>query len=221
MAETSIRTPAPFDDRSEPNPAIDLSPLWVYSIARAYSRAQGIRLWGEGAIVGHALMAVKEHGFVTWDAWPSTVENERAYRDGVVPQSALDAPKLMPIQDVRRLTHPDQILEYLAGGYSVWIGVPWRGGTATRADGFFDWRGRSVGGHAVELLGYDLDEDRALVGNSWDGWGVRPAGVGYTRWTSLAKDLSESALAGGSSEACVVAEVDGWQPKVKSWADAL
>lgn len=221
MAETSIRTPSPFDEQSEPNPAIDLSPLWVYAIAREYSREQGVRIGGEGAIVGHALMAVKERGFVKWDAWPCSRENELAYRDGSVPMAAQKAPKLMPIQDVRRLTDPDQVLEYLAGGYSVWIGVPWRGGTATRTDGFFEWRGRSFGGHAVELLGYDLDADRVIVGNSWDGWGVRPTGTGYTRWSSLARDLSADALARGVSEACVVAEVDGWQPKVKSWLDAF
>lgn len=221
MGETTIRTPVPLDASSPPNPAIDLSPLWVYSVAREFSRSQGVRLGGDGAIVGHALLAVKERGFVGWDAWPCTRENELAYRDGVVPKSALDAPKLMPIQDVRRLTEADQILEYLAAGYSVWAGLPWRGGTATRADGYFEWRGRSVGGHAVELLGYDLDADAVWVGNSWDGWGLRPAGVGYTRWSAFAADLTSKALDNGTAEACVVAELDGWQPKVKSWYDAF
>lgn len=221
MAETTIRTPTSFDERTAPNPAIDLSPLWVYAIAREESRAQGIRLGGEGAIVSHALLAVQKRGFVPWDAWPCTEANERAYRDGRIPQSALDAPKFMPIQDVRRLTGPDQVLEYLAGGYSVWIGVPWRGGMQTRPDGSFSWGGRAAGGHAVELLGYDLDADRAWIGNSWSGWGKQPSGVGVTQWSALARDLTEAALAQGNSEACVVAEVDGWQPKVKSWSEAF
>lgn len=221
MGETTIRTPAGFDAQSEPNPAIDLSPLWVYAIAREFSREQGVRLGGEGAIVSHALLAVQKRGFIAWDAWPGTEANERAYRDGRIPQAALDAPKLMPVQDVRRLTSADQILEYLASGYSVWLGLPWRGGMQTRSDGSFDWGGRAVGGHAVELLGYDLDADRAWIGNSWSAWGLQPSGVGVTSWTALAKDLTEQALNAGSSEACVVAELDGWQPKVKSWADAL
>jgi hypothetical protein len=221
VAETTIRTPIEFDERMQPNPAVDLSPLWVYAIAREYSRAQGVRLGGEGAIVCHALLAVKERGFAPWDAWPCTETNERAFRDGRIPQSALDAPKLMPIQDLRRLTQPDQILEYLAGGYSVWIGVPWRGGMETRPDGSFGWGGRAAGGHAVELMGYDLDADRAWIGNSWAGWGLQPSGVGFTRWSALSRDLEESLLNSGSSEACVVTEVDGWQPKVKSWAEAF
>lgn len=221
MAETTIRTPAPFDDSSEPNPAIDLSPLWVYAIAREKSRELGVLLGPEGAIVSHALLAVQERGFVPWSAWPGTAENERAYRDGQIPRAALDAPKLTPVQDVRRLTHPDQILEYLAGGYSVWVGLPWRGGLTTSPAGAFGWGSRSLGGHAVELLGYDLDADLVWVGNSWQGWGAGGSGIGATRWADLALDLTERALNNGRSEACVVAEVDGWRPKIRSWAEAL
>lgn len=221
MAETTIRTPSPFDEASQPNPAIDLSPLWVYAVARKYSRDHGVPISGEGAIVSHALLAVQELGFVKWEAWPGTSENEQSFRDGVIPQAARDAVKLMPIQDVRRLTDPDQILEYLAGGYSVWVGMPWRGGTSTRSDGYFEWRGRSVGGHAVELLGYDLDADRVVVGNSWGDWGVNPGCIGWTRWSAMSRDLTGTALDRGESEACVISEVDGWAPKVRSWLEVL
>lgn len=227
MAETTVRTPSPLTESSRPNEPIDFSPLWVYEVARAYSRAQGINLGGDGAIVTHALLAVKASGFVRWDAWPGTPENERAYRDGRVPQSAKDAPKIKAVGDVRILESWAQILEYLAGGYSVWIGIPWpEGATRTDAQGRFRLTGRSVGGHAVELMGYDQDADIAVIGNSWQdaGWGgwQGRANVGACSLSGLAKFLGDRSLSNGQSEACVVSEVEGdWAPRVRSWAEIL
>ena len=79
--------------------------------------------------------------------------------------------------------------------------------------------GFGVGGHAVELLDYDLDAVRVWIGNSWVNarWGLQPGGIGYTSWSDLARDLSDSALDSGRSEACVVTDLNGWQPKVLDW----
>jgi hypothetical protein len=49
-------------------------------------------------------------------------------------------------------------------------------------------------------------------------------GVGWTRWSDLARDLSAQALASGQSEAVVVSEIEGsWEPKASplDWADLL
>lgn len=214
VAETTIRTPDGFGADTPPNPAVDISPLWVYAKAREYTARSDRSIYnGEGAIVSHALMAVLESGFVPWDAWPCTEANERAYRDGKIPQSALDAKKHMPVGDARRLESFDQILEYLAGGYSVWIGVPWPNGAMnTSGDGSFAWSGRSVGGHAVELIDYDKEAGRAWIANSWQGWGDQ-LGIGHTSLSSMASTLSDRNLASGQSEAVVVSNVDGWGVK--------
>ena len=97
----------------------------------------------------------------------------------------------------------------------MWIGVPWRGGTRTGGNGGFDWRGVALGGHAVELSGYDLaaanGKGLVWVNNSWEGWGTA-GGVGYTYWSGgLLGDLSARALASGQSEAVVFEEVE-WEP---------
>jgi hypothetical protein len=231
MAETTVRTPSPLDESSEPNAPVDLSPLWVYAIARKYSADHGMPgiYDGEGAIVTHALSAVRESGLVRWEAWPGTPENERAYRDGRIPREAADAPKVRAVGDVRILERFAQVLEYLAGGYSVWVGVGWpRAAMSTAADGRFPWSGRTArdGGHAVELLGYDLDRDLVVVGNSWEraGWGGWQGrkNVGYTSLRAFERELSDANLSRGESEACVVSEVEGdWAPKVRSWSEVL
>lgn len=215
LAETTIRTPDGFKDDTKPNKAIDVSPLWVYAKAREYTARTDRSIYnGEGAVVSHALLAMKEAGFVGWDAWPCTEANERAFRDGVVPTEALQSKKLMPIGDVRRLETWDQVREYLAGGYSVWIGVSWPSGAmSTTADGKFSWSGRSVGGHAVELVGYDEDAGVAWINNSWQGWGDS-LGCGYTSLPAIANVLSDRNLASGGSEAVVISNVDGWGVKV-------
>lgn len=224
MAETTIRTPEPLEPSSQPRTAFDLSPLWVYWIARRKSAELGARdiYNGEGAIVTHALEAVIEHGFIPFSAWPATDQTYRSYSDRRPHPGAEQAPRHKPLKDMRRLESPDQVLEYLAGGYSVWIGVPWGAGNPD-GSGNFRWaEGR--GGHAVELLGYDLDADRVCVGNSWDNgkWGHQPGGYAFCKWSALARTLSTAKLANGTSEAVVVAEVEGnWAPKVRSWTEAL
>lgn len=222
MAETSCRTPDPLPERVQPvagSPAF--SPLWVYWVARQYSRQQGRPVLGQGAIVSDALQAVISGGLVLYDVWPATTANYRAYSDDRPPQVALNAFKLRIAGEAKRLTSPDAVLDYLGAGYSVWVGVPWRGGNTTDRDGRFRWGSSSIGGHAVELLGYDLDLNVLYVGNSWDnaGWGFQPAdpnaarGYGYCRWTDFARDLSTSALASGASEAVVITELDWSTPK--------
>jgi hypothetical protein len=214
MFETTVRTPEPFKEGAEPRPSYNFSPLWIYQVARKKTRELGGRLMGDGAVVSHALMAVQEEGVIALFHWPCNAQTERAYRDNVTPASARNARKHKPFGDSRRLTDSDQILEYLAAGYSAWVGVPWRGGFRTAADGRFSWGGMGAGGHAVELLDYDLDKDRLWVGNSWAQWGVN--NIGYCSLKSFFGEFSSGALSSGRAEACVVTEVEGdWRVKVQ------
>lgn len=231
--ETTVQTPDPLRPESEPTGLdVTFSALWCYRIARQetakYDRSI---LWGDGAIVSDALKAVQAHGLARYDTWPSTEANYRNYRDDRPPPGVAEAPKYKPIGEVRRLVDPDQVLEYLAAGYSVVVGTNWPEAalrTRPAADGrhWFDWSGRSVGGHAYELLGYDLDADWVCAGNSWDNasWGSQPGGYAYTKLSVYLRELSAAMLANGRSEAIVYTEVEGdWHPKARpiDWPDVL
>ncbi len=218
MAETTLRTPSPLVEESTPLVGTwAFSSLWVYHSARRYSAEQGRPVRGEGAIVTDALSAVVKYGLLPYDMWPSTDENYRAYSDAKIPGAAARATKIKIRGEARRLTDAEAILEHLAAGHSVQIGLPWRSGAnRTSDDGRFAWAGFPVGGHAVELLGYDLDSDTLAVGNSWGNarWGVQPASLsdprdyGFCRWSDFARDLTREAFSTGLVEAVVITEVD-------------
>lgn len=226
MLETTCRTPAGENiDLVNARP-LDATPafsaLGVYWAARDYSRRQGRPIRGEGAIVTDALTAVCESGVALYQAWPSTDANYRNYSDNKPPASFRTAPRLRPAGECRRITNEKQVLQYLGAGFSLWFGGPWRGGSRTAKDGAFSWNNPAQGGHAVELLGYDLDTDRIVIGNSWDnaGWGVQPAvesglprGWGYCPWSQFRLDLMAEDFVSGSVEVCVICEVS-WAPPV-------
>lgn len=218
MCETTFRTPHPAAPETW-SPLLGtpaFSSLWVYWAARQRARDQGRPIIGEGAVVTDALAAVVERGLVLYDAWRSTPENYRSYSDSRPPETAVQSRRIKIEGEAQRLMSADAVLEYLGAGYSVQIGLPWRGGNRTDADGRFSWAGGAIGGHAVELLGYDLAEDRLWVGNSWDNarWGVQtdepavPRGYGYCRWSDFARDLTSRAFTSGAVEAVVITEVD-------------
>lgn len=222
-AETTVRTPDGFTDATPPNPPVDFSPLDVYVGSRLEAEANGVSgmFRGEGSIVSYALLYVQRAGFIPYEAWPCTPENEKKAQGRTIPAKAQEAKRFRPYGDVRNLVASDQMIEYMAAGYSLWPGTRWLANAMqTRADGSFTWSGSSVGGHAYELLGYDLDADRVWIGNSWDGWGG-PGSIGWTKWSVLAKEFTDRKLAGGESECCVFSNVDGWGVKTRSWIEAL
>jgi hypothetical protein len=223
MCETSTRTPKSITPDTAPLQGLDLAPLWTYQVARAKSRELGCRLGREGAIVSHALLAIQEKGLIAWDAWVDDQNNEQHYRDDFTPEGAKTAPKYRPVADSRRLTDPDQILEYLGQGYTVAVGTPWKGGVQVSADGSFHWGGWSVGGHCYELVDYDLDADKVWIRNSWDNipFGVSPDGTAWTSLASFMKQFSASTMNNGDCEAVVVADLDGFVSKIPSYLDAL
>lgn len=228
--ETTVQTPDPLKPDSNPTGLdVTFSALWTYHIARKVTARYAPSIFrGEGAIVTDALKAAEEFGLILYDAWPSTDQNYRNYSDRAALPGAEQARRHKPIGELRRLTSPDQVFEYLAAGYSVVPGTSWPANafnTRLAADGrhWFDWTGRSVGGHAYELLDYDMDADWVCIGNSWDNarWGAQPGGFAYTRLSVYIRELSASMLANARSEAIVYTEVEGdWHPRANpaDWA---
>jgi hypothetical protein len=227
MLETTIRTPNSTTD-TKPRLPINLSALWCYGAARNYSRSKGIEFGrGEGAIVSHAVLALQSRGALEWANWPSSEANYKAAAGaGIEREFARKSGQfntLRPVQKAAILTSWDSILSTLAAGYSVAIGVPWpKSALTTQSTGRFDWRPSLgvVGGHAVELLGYDLGQARVWIGNSWPNWGSHQMpNVGFTPLRNFAETFSPQAMRSGEAEAVVVAEVDGpWSAKRIDWS---
>jgi hypothetical protein len=225
--ELAVRTPGrTFDPAAAvPLDAVDLSALWVYNRARKYSAEQGVRMGRAGAIVSHALLAILRDGHRPYASWPSTSATYRAYRDGDagVPEAARAAETIRVVADVRRIISLEQGLEYLAGGYTLWVGSEWRSSMGPARDGAYGWGGGSPGGHAYHVFAYDKAADTIGVQNSWDNvpWGVQPGGIGFVRLSAWARDFSDRTLSGGASEIVVVSDVGDWLPRVRPWADAF
>lgn len=229
MCETLLRMPEPREADSKPLDGTGLSPLWVYWLARKWSRDHGVNLGGEGAIVSHAIQALNADGVVGWDRWPATDDAYRQYSDRIRPGQDIESEAdSHPVKEMAILDSWDAILHYLAGGFTVSIGVPIPAGiTQTNDDGMFRWSGRTIGGHCMELLDYDMDSDRVWLGNSWANarWGARsddPAyqgkcqghsNIGQCSLTDLEKVFHPSLMANGTSEAVVTNNVVGWRPK--------
>lgn len=207
--------------------APSISPLFIYSIARQYSAKSGRPISGDGAIVSDALLAILAEGVIEWKYWPGTAENYRNYRDGVIPDSARNAPRIKVKGEAVLLTNPNDILYCLGVRcLSVVVGTGWRGGQSTNRAGEFQWGGSSIGGHAYNLTAYaqSTGPGKVCIDNSWDnaGWGVQPArgaadsdgnilprGFGFTNLAPmLSGELSAQALSSGQSEAVFIEGLD-------------
>lgn len=219
MCETTARTPPGWTGSREAptvDPSPSYSPLWVYWIGRRYSAAHGRDLRGQaGSVLSDTLAAVLETGLLPYDAWPATPEAYRAYTDDRPPPSATAGEAVRPAGVARMLTSPDHVLQYLAAGYSVVVGMDWRGGMTVGPDGWFQWTRRPIGGHAFELLGYSRPQNYMVIGNSWDndGWGAQPADPTKPRGWAMCpldqfmRDLTPQSLHSGQVEALVITEV--------------
>lgn len=229
--ETLLRMPPDRTPDSEPLEGKALSPLFVYWLARKYSAAHGMPIRGEGAIVSHAIEALGEDGVVPYEMWAATDEAYRKYSDRIDPgQSVLTEADAHPVKEKAILDSWQKMLEFMGEGFTLSIGIPIpQGLTETDDDGLFHLRGRTVGGHCMEFLDYDLDADTAWLGNSWANarWGAksddpiwqkdRMAGytnIGHCSLTDLEKVFSAANMRRGESEAVVANNVVGWAPKV-------
>ena len=219
MCETTARTPPGWtviNDAKPVDPYPNYSPLWIYWVGRKYSEDHGRSLRGqEGSILSDNLSAVVESGLISYDAWPATVENYRRYDDNRPPSNVSREPTVRPAGEARLLTSPDLVLQYLGAGYSVVVGMDWRGGMTVGPNGWCSWDQRPIGGHAFELLGYSKTQNYMVIGNSWDnaGWGAQPADPRRPRgWAMCPLDqfmraMTADAMRSGMVEALVITEV--------------
>lgn len=229
--ETLLRMPANRTPDSKPLEGEALSPLWVYWLARKYSAAHGMPIRGEGAIVSHAVEALAEDGVVRYEKWTATDDDYRRYSDRIKPGDELIAEAdAHPVKEKALLDSWPKMLEFLAEGFTISIGIPIpEGFSQTDDSGLFHLRGGNIGGHCIELLDYDMDADDAWIGNSWANvrWGAksddpayqrdRMAGrtnIGHCSLTDLARLFSDANMRRGVSEAVVINNVVGWEPKI-------
>lgn len=218
--ETSIITPANLLSLKSVsrNQSISLSPLALYWMGRRESKLRNVALPAEGAILSHTLAAARKRGFFRMDVWPDTEQNERSYRDWSESDLAAQGIKLyspLHIQngDWALIQNFDDILGYLAKGYTVWVGMDWpENWRDTNQDGILPKpSSRTIGGHAVEFAGYD--GQWLAIGNSWRNWGAirrttkTNSGIGWCGIDDLRRHMTQMKFDGGRIEAAVVLEV--------------
>lgn len=239
-AEALLRMPAARVEGDAPLPGQALSPLVPYWLARRYSRAAGLRLPAEGAIVSHAALACAEEdaGLAPLETWPPTPESYRSYSDRRQPPAgALEAAATHTLREHAVVADAAGCLHWLAAGYPLVIGADWpQGILTTRPDGYFDCGGGPGGvGHALVWYDYDRNADVAIVGNSWANarWGrltndpqLPPAcqgydNVGWCRLSDMMKLFTPNLMGTGRTEALVINTVEGWEPRVRSFAEVL
>ena len=227
MGETTIRTPETFDETTPALEGVHLSSLWTYFISRRMCEEQGIHgiMDGEGSLVSMGMLALQKYGYRLDESWPTTEENQKTYykveKKGGYPGCEESEP-INVIDHIGAIMSWNDGLSYMGMGYSLSAGISWPSNAGkTDAKHRFSWSGASIGGHCVELIDYDLDADLLWVGNSWmgeetdeaiSGWGD-DLGVGVTKLSSFAREMTDAKLKTFKSELNVTAGVDGFVPK--------
>lgn len=224
MPELLLRIPTEANATSDPLPATDLSSLYTYWIARAESRARGVRLGSDGAIVSHSIRACNQYGYISMDQWRDDELNERRYSDSRPPSSAeVSYGKHHLCKTYAILQSFEQSLEYLGQGYALQTGMAiTEGWLNTDSEGRFSNSGAIIGGHATCTIGYDLDQGWIMILNSWPKWGRRSSDPmfslteGYTNIGMMPiedyeKQFSQKNMQNGQSEAVVATKLDGFE----------
>lgn len=223
MPELLLRVPETAGPASEPLPAVDLSSLYTYWIARAESRSRGVRLGPDGAIVSHSIMACSRLGYVGLDRWPDDETHERMYSDARPPSASMqDFGKHHPVKTYAILDSLQKHYEYMSQGYPIQTGMEvtegWR---QTDEEGRFRNRGSVLGGHATCTVGYDMDAGWVAVLNSWSEWGRRSTdpmfaatggytNIGYMPIEDYESHFTDEKIRTGRSEGVVATRLDGF-----------
>jgi len=158
-------------ERKQGLPQRDLSRLFVYWNTRVLDGSTGK---DAGAYISSAMRAVKASGACLESIWPYNVRavfskpSTGAYRDGMLRQAV----------EYARVAQGSGVLQALNGGLPVVYGTmlyeSFEAVTGQTGVVPIPAPGETqVGGHAMLIVGYDLDSKTYLVRNSWGAkWGL-------------------------------------------------
>jgi hypothetical protein len=223
MPELLLRIPESADEAAGPLPAVDLSSLYTYWIARARSRALGVRLGADGAIVSHSIQACAQLGYVALGQWPDDAAHERVYSDAHAPsQTMQDYGRHHPVKTYAILDSLSKHYEYMSQGYPIQTGMEiTEGWQQTDEAGRFRNAGSVLGGHATCAIGYDIDQGWVAILNSWERWGRRSTeamfaatdgytNIGYMQMEDYNSHFTDEKIRTGISEAVVATKLGGF-----------
>ncbi len=183
-----IKIPEGANLTTKPLPTKTQSGLFNYYNARAVSRAQGMRMGGEGAIVAHLMIALQQSGSADETLYPDSSANQKAYSDRHAPPAAAveDGKKHLVIQ-AARITSKAQYFDFLGQGFPIIDGLSIGSGwMQTGEDGKFSLGGRTVGGHATLTVDYDRKTNKLYKRNSWAHWGAKLAASDFASFVDAA-----------------------------------
>ena len=211
---------------------VSLSSLYVYDQGRQACAERGMRLGGAGCVVSVAADATAKTGFASAATYPVDDDAYDRYRDGGSPRAAVVEGRAHKVLKAHLLQSFDDILDYLAVGYSVWVGKPIYGGMRnTREDGYYAPGGGYLGGHSTQFVDYDGKVIREF--NSWAnaGWGMRAnwpgldprnrgtTNLGYTDLNWMGEQFTAASMSSGECEAVVLLDIETYRPRIRSFAD--
>jgi len=156
-------------ERKQGMEQVDLSRLFVYYNTRVLDGSVDKDV---GSYISNAMRAVKAKGACLESIWQYALgavfalPSDAAYADGMNRQAV----------EYARVVQGAGVLQALNGGLPVVYGMMLRESfERTRGDGLVPVPAAgepATGGHAMLIVGYDLDERTYLVRNSWgEGWG--------------------------------------------------
>ncbi|MGZ5078623.1 MAG: C1 family peptidase [Usitatibacter sp.] len=153
-------------------PLIDISRLWLYYQARVI---EGTVRQDAGAMIRDVVKQAAKLGAPDEKLWPYVISK---YRTKPTAKAYADAAG-RKITEYLRVTSRDGILNCLAEGYPVIVGISVYDSfesDAVAKTGVVPMpkKGESLlGGHAVLIVGYDDATQRYIVRNSWgESWGM-------------------------------------------------
>lgn len=185
---------------------IRLSPDWAYYTGQKRSNLLGR---DQGATIMGSLEGAKIDGECLEDTMP--------YREGYDPRFP-EAARLEGSQHLIKrwsiLRSPQEWFDWLATGQgSIMIGVPWTRNLANYRGGkpLKDVGGGSLGGHAIPITGYTLDENGDPVYEDPNSHGE---GYGDNGWLYLHTRAVEQLYNGDWLEAVGISDIQEWADPV-------
>jgi hypothetical protein len=151
-------------------PNVRLSALYNYFNAR---NVHGNAPSGDGAVVGYAMDAMQKFGVILEAMWQDTQADQEAYSDANPPSPADYAfGAAHVVLQCARITSKQMMYDYLASGFPVVGGfIITQGWLTTAHDGAISLGGPQVGGHCVEICGYDRNKNETHGRGSWQHYG--------------------------------------------------